>query len=81
MTTLPETRGDAKTISSETARKGQRLYVQGGMIPNYTGYVPRMYVIVCRSAIYSSSYGFNSLKLTSRAVDVAGVNHMKLRKR
>lgn len=44
LTTLPQTDGDAKTSSNVAAAKGQRLYVQDGMIPNYTGYLPRMYV-------------------------------------
>jgi len=45
LTTLPLTQDDATFNGDDSAcrRDPQRLYVQDGMIPNYTGYVPRTY--------------------------------------
>ena len=47
LTALPLARDDTKPTESVTASGDKRLYVHDGMIPNYTGYVPRMYYFGC----------------------------------
>ena len=64
-TALPQPQDDAKTHSKGNAKKAYRLYAQDGMIPNYTGYVPRTFVLdclsvyVCKKTFNETSYGSN----------------------
>jgi len=43
MTTLGLARGDKQSNGTLCASKGPRVYMKDGMIPFYTGFVPRSY--------------------------------------